>query len=25
MEKDRVLIGSALWGGMNRTDDLSVF
>ena len=24
-EKDRVLIGSVLWGGMNWTDDLSVF
>ncbi len=25
VEKDRVLIGSVLWGGMNWTDDLSVF
>lgn len=25
VEKDRVLIGSVLWGGMNWMDDLSVF
>jgi plasmid stabilization system protein ParE len=25
VEKDRVLIGSVLWGGMNWTEDLSVF